>query len=110
MTWDPRHFPTPQNMQENLGIVNCKLVTTIDPHVKNSHINYTHTYSHNKLHSWKEYAFVFFLHRYMTWDPRHFPTPQNMQNLGIVNHKLVTIIDPHVKRERTHPKKMRVKK
>ena len=40
----------------------------------------------------------------MTWDPRHFPTPQNMQeNLGIVNRKLVTIIDPHVKRERTYP-------
>ncbi|KAF5834710.1 glycosyl hydrolases family 31-domain-containing protein [Dunaliella salina] len=42
--------------------------------------------------------------RYMTWDQKHFPTPHLMQeDLGARGRKLVTIIDPHVKRERSYP-------
>lgn len=40
----------------------------------------------------------------MTWEKNLFPTPQTMQNnLGAHGRKLVTIIDPHVKRERSYP-------
>ncbi len=40
----------------------------------------------------------------MTWDQRLFPTPEIMQEgLAARGRKLVTIIDPHVKRERSYP-------
>lgn len=38
--------------------------------------------------------------RYMTWDERLFPSPVRMQNeLAAVGRKMVTIVDPHVKRD-----------
>ncbi len=38
--------------------------------------------------------------RYFTWDKAHFPTPKVMQ-AGLEEHgrKLVTIIDPHIKKD-----------
>ena len=40
----------------------------------------------------------------MTWDPRLFPDPVAMQQqLAATSRKLVTIIDPHVKREKSYP-------
>lgn len=38
--------------------------------------------------------------KYMTWDSRYFPTPVRMQEeIGSFGRKMVTIIDPHVKRD-----------
>ncbi|KAJ7374235.1 hypothetical protein OS493_007312 [Desmophyllum pertusum] len=38
--------------------------------------------------------------KYMTWDKLKFPTPDHMQkNLAAKGRKMVTIIDPHIKRE-----------
>ncbi|CAH3179912.1 unnamed protein product, partial [Porites evermanni] len=38
--------------------------------------------------------------KYMTWDKLKFPTPDQMQkNLAAKGRKMVTIIDPHIKRE-----------
>jgi len=38
--------------------------------------------------------------KYFTWDPQHFPNPRQMQEkLDGKGRKLVTIIDPHIKRE-----------
>lgn len=38
--------------------------------------------------------------KYFTWDPNTFPNPFKMQaNLTATNRKLVTIIDPHIKKE-----------
>jgi len=38
--------------------------------------------------------------RYMTWDATHFPTPAIMQrDIASVGRKMVTIVDPHVKRD-----------
>ena len=38
--------------------------------------------------------------RYFTWDAAHFPHPKEMQ-AGLAEHgrKLVTIIDPHIKKD-----------
>ena len=42
--------------------------------------------------------------RYMTWDARYFPTPVRMQEeIGGFGRKMVTIIDPHVKRDANYP-------
>lgn len=41
--------------------------------------------------------------RYMTWDSTRFPTPVSMQQgLSSVGRKLVTIVDPHVKRDENY--------
>jgi alpha-glucosidase (family GH31 glycosyl hydrolase) len=41
--------------------------------------------------------------RYMTWDKAHFPTPTKMQHdLSSVGRKMVTIVDPHVKRDKNY--------
>ncbi|CAG8548749.1 3175_t:CDS:10 [Ambispora leptoticha] len=38
--------------------------------------------------------------KYFTWDPAKFPDPKKMQNsLSVKGRKLVTIIDPHLKRD-----------
>ena len=38
--------------------------------------------------------------RYFTWDAALFPTPAAMQNkLAVRGHKMVTIIDPHIKKD-----------
>lgn len=38
--------------------------------------------------------------RYMTWDSTKFPTPKDMQNkVSEKGRKMVTIVDPHVKRD-----------
>ena len=38
--------------------------------------------------------------RYFTWDKMHFPTPIQMQErLDAHGRKLVTIIDPHIKKD-----------
>lgn len=38
--------------------------------------------------------------RYFTWDKKVFPTPHEMvANLSAVGRKLVTIVDPHIKRD-----------
>jgi mannosyl-oligosaccharide alpha-1,3-glucosidase len=38
--------------------------------------------------------------RYMTWDSNQFPNPVKMQrNLSSVARKMVTIVDPHVKKD-----------
>ncbi len=38
--------------------------------------------------------------RYFTWDERLFPTPERMQNvLAETGRKMVTIVDPHIKRD-----------
>lgn len=38
--------------------------------------------------------------RYFTWDPVKFPHPKEMiQNLTAMGRKLVTIVDPHIKRD-----------
>ncbi|KAI9090946.1 glycosyl hydrolases family 31-domain-containing protein [Phlyctochytrium arcticum] len=38
--------------------------------------------------------------RYFTWDKTKFPTPEIMQqNLSVKGRKMVTIIDPHIKRD-----------
>ena len=38
--------------------------------------------------------------KYFTWDPIHFPTPLRMQaTLAEKGRKMVTIVDPHIKRE-----------
>jgi hypothetical protein len=38
--------------------------------------------------------------RYMTWDESRFPDPVNMLNgVSSVGRKMVTIVDPHVKRD-----------
>ncbi|XP_015773777.1 PREDICTED: neutral alpha-glucosidase AB-like, partial [Acropora digitifera] len=38
--------------------------------------------------------------KYMTWDKLKFPSPEQMQkNLAAKGRKMVTIIDPHIKRE-----------
>ena len=34
-TWDPTNFPSPISMQEGLAIVGRKMVTIVDPHIKN---------------------------------------------------------------------------
>ncbi len=40
------------------------------------------------------------LHRYFTWDSAKFPTPEAMQDkLAAKGRKMVTIIDPHIKRD-----------
>jgi len=42
--------------------------------------------------------------RYMTWDTRHFPTPERMQGeIAGKGRKMVTIVDPHVKRDNNFP-------
>lgn len=41
-----------------------------------------------------------FILRYFTWDPIKFPDPLEMaQNLTAKGRKLVTIVDPHMKRD-----------
>eukprot|EP01126_Amoeba_proteus_P048131 TRINITY_DN5549_c0_g3_i2.p1 TRINITY_DN5549_c0_g3~~TRINITY_DN5549_c0_g3_i2.p1 ORF type:complete len:748 (+),score=180.38 TRINITY_DN5549_c0_g3_i2:257-2245(+) len=38
--------------------------------------------------------------RYFTWDGKKFPSPQTMiQNLAVYGRKMVTIVDPHIKRD-----------
>ena len=38
--------------------------------------------------------------RYLTWDPKAFPDPLKMQaDLWMHRTRLVTIVDPHVKRD-----------
>jgi alpha 1,3-glucosidase len=38
--------------------------------------------------------------KYFTWDRTQFPTPKDMQNnLAAKSRKMVTIIDPHIKRD-----------
>lgn len=38
--------------------------------------------------------------RYFTWDSHLFPNPKEMQNrLASRGHRMVTIIDPHIKRD-----------
>lgn len=38
--------------------------------------------------------------RYFTWDSKHFPTPKVMlDNISKYGRKMVTIIDPHIKRD-----------
>ena len=38
--------------------------------------------------------------RYMTWDDTKFPAPQRMiDDVAAVGRKMVTIVDPHVKRD-----------
>jgi len=38
--------------------------------------------------------------RYFTWDPHKFPNPVEMQkNISAKGRKMVTIIDPHIKRD-----------
>lgn len=38
--------------------------------------------------------------RYMTWDAAKFPTPRRMiEDVASVGRKMVTIVDPHVKRD-----------
>ncbi|OUS47026.1 glycosyl hydrolases family 31-domain-containing protein [Ostreococcus tauri] len=42
--------------------------------------------------------------RYMTWDKAVFPTPQRMiEDLSSRGRKMVTIVDPHVKRDEAYP-------
>ena len=37
--------------------------------------------------------------KYFTWDGNHFPTPKNMlDNIESKGRKMVTIIDPHIKK------------
>lgn len=41
--------------------------------------------------------------RYMTWDPVHFKTPKKLlQKLKQKNRQLVTIVDPHIKKDETY--------
>ena len=41
--------------------------------------------------------------RYMTWDSAHFPTPEKMQHsLSDKGRKMVTIVDPHIKKDDTY--------
>lgn len=41
--------------------------------------------------------------RYFTWDPVKFPDPLEMaQNLTAKGRKLVTIVDPHMKRDASY--------
>jgi alpha 1,3-glucosidase len=41
--------------------------------------------------------------KYFTWDPTHFPTPKNMlDHVEAKGRKMVTIIDPHIKKVHTH--------
>ena len=41
--------------------------------------------------------------KYMTWDSTKFPTPQKMiEGVASTGRKMVTIVDPHVKREEKH--------
>ena len=38
--------------------------------------------------------------RYFTWDKNKFPNPKNMiDNLSAKGRKMVTIVDPHLKRD-----------
>jgi mannosyl-oligosaccharide alpha-1,3-glucosidase len=40
------------------------------------------------------------IHRYFTWDQLRFPDPEVMiQNVSTKGRKMVTIIDPHIKRD-----------
>jgi alpha 1,3-glucosidase len=42
--------------------------------------------------------------RYFTWDEQLFPHPIDMQrNLSSVGRKMVTIVDPHIKRDDSYP-------
>lgn len=42
--------------------------------------------------------------RYFTWDKNTFPTPIEMQkNLSAHGRKMVTIVDPHIKRDNRYP-------
>ena len=44
--------------------------------------------------------YCFFSVRYFTWDLAKFPNPAEMQNkLAAKGRKMVTIIDPHIKRD-----------
>lgn len=41
--------------------------------------------------------------KYFTWDPTHFPTPKNMlDHVDAKGRKMVTIIDPHIKKVGAH--------
>ena len=43
---------------------------------------------------------IIILFRYFTWDTAKFPNPIEMQNkLAAKGRKMVTIIDPHIKRD-----------
>ena len=42
--------------------------------------------------------------RYMTWDKALFPEPEKMQdNIASRGRKIVTIVDPHIKRDPAYP-------
>lgn len=42
--------------------------------------------------------------KYFTWDSRYFPDPVRMQNkIASKRRKMVTIIDPHIKRDENYP-------
>jgi len=42
--------------------------------------------------------------RYFTWDKRLFPNPEEMQrNISRHGRKMVTIVDPHIKRDNNYP-------
>jgi mannosyl-oligosaccharide alpha-1,3-glucosidase len=42
--------------------------------------------------------------RYMTWDASKFPNPKEMiSNLASTGRKMVTIVDPHIKRDDGYP-------
>ncbi|KAL0251676.1 hypothetical protein GEMRC1_000888 [Eukaryota sp. GEM-RC1] len=41
--------------------------------------------------------------RYFTWDPRHFPDPEGLQNtLWSLGRRMVTITDPHIKKDSSY--------
>ena len=42
--------------------------------------------------------------RYMTWDKALFPKPEELQNnIASRGRKMVTIVDPHIKRDQAYP-------
>ncbi len=42
--------------------------------------------------------------RYLTWDGKAFPHPEAMQDsIASRGRKLVTIVDPHIKRDANYP-------
>jgi len=50
-----------------------------------------------KIVTWASYNVLF---SYFTWDPHKFPNPAEMlKNISSKGRKMVTIIDPHIKRD-----------
>jgi len=65
-----------------------------------THCNSSHCFPTESTFSMRFYALPWFLFRYFTWDKNSFPNPSEMiSNLSAVGRKMVTIVDPHIRRD-----------